>query len=295
MHFGTAAEARRSRHTYRRDVQREAAPGAVTGSASPAHHQCHPGICLVEIRSPWYHVMLQASDVEGQVLVVERIINAAVRTLARLVFRLELRELAKIPKRGPAILVSNHTSNLEAPFYYVYLRPRPTTGLAKAELWDNPIMRMVMQVWRLIPVHRNRMDSRAIRRCLRALDRGAFLGIAPEGTRSKSAVLQRGYPGVALLATARRVPIYPMAQQGASRAWENLRKLRRTPFVVRVGEPFVLRGPEGRRPSLSELRAMTDELMYRIAELLPSELRGPYQDMSRMTSDYIERIPTATD
>ncbi len=217
----------------------------------------------------------------------ERFVNALIRGVLKLLFRIDGDELAKLPPEGPAILVSNHTTNLEGPIYYVLIQPRRATGLAKRELWENPATRFFMQLWQMIPVTRGRPDPRAIRRALRALDRGMFLGIAPEGTRSKGGGLQRGLPGTALLATAKQVPIYPMVQWGITDFSRNIRRLRRTPITFRVGPPFFLPKRGERRASMEELRQMTDEIMYQLALLLPEEHRGYYAEVSQRTARYL--------
>lgn len=44
--------------------------------------------------------------------------------------RIDDRELVKIPCKGPAIIMMNHTNFLEVPILYTYLLPRPIAGLA---------------------------------------------------------------------------------------------------------------------------------------------------------------------
>lgn len=219
---------------------------------------------------------------------LEKVVNRIIRWVVRLFFRLEDEELSKLPPEGPGILVSNHTSNLEGPIIYVLIQPRSATGLAKRELWGNVATRFFMHVWQLIPISRGRPDPRAMQRALRALERGQFLGIAPEGTRSRTGALQRGYPGTALLATAKQVPIYPVVQWGMPEVSRRLKQLRKPRLVFRVGRPFVLPKREGKRPSLNELREMTDEIMYQLALLLPEGYRGYYSDLSQRKTDYLK-------
>lgn len=222
---------------------------------------------------------------------IEPIVNALIRVLLRLLCRVDSDALARIPLHGPAILVTNHTTNLEGPVYYVLLGPRQRTALGKQELWSNPLTRFIMLLWGIIPLNRRGADRRAMARARAALNRGMFLGVAPEGTRSMSGQLQRGRPGAAMIATAARVPVIPMVQWGIQNVPRNLRRLRRTRLHFRVGRSFYLRagGPEG--PSRSELRQMADEIMFQLAVLMPEELRGYYRDMSRMTTQFIEYVP----
>jgi 1-acyl-sn-glycerol-3-phosphate acyltransferase len=225
--------------------------------------------------------------------VIETLLNGAIRGLLRVACVIRMNELDHIPMQGPAILVTNHTTNFEGPIYYVLLRGRPMTALGKRELWKNPITRFVMQVWGVIPIDRRGADRRAMSRAVAALRDGQLLGIAPEGTRSREGVLQRGRPGAAMIATAMDVPIIPMVQWGVQDLPANLRRFRRTPIHFRVGEPFFLvnagdersEGESHRR----NLRVMADEIMYQLAVLMPEELRGYYSDLDAMTTAFIRR------
>ncbi len=219
----------------------------------------------------------------------ERIVNAAIRGVARVLLRFDPSPLGVVPGRGPLIVVSNHTTNIEAPLLYVFLRPRPVSGIAKRELWSNPVTRFLMQIWDMIPISRGRLDNRAFERARRSLISGALLGIAPEGTRSGSGLLRRGQPGAAMLALQGDVPILPMAHWGLHSFADNLRRGRRTPVSVRVGQPFRLKRPPG-RPGPAVLRQMADEIMYQIAVLLPARFRGAYRDLDAMTTEFVEPV-----
>ena len=220
----------------------------------------------------------------------ERIVNALLRTAFQLIARMDTDGLRRLPRRGPGILMTNHTSNLEGPAYYVFMAPRPTTALGKRELWDRWFTRFLMNLWGVIPVSRGQVDRAALRSAYRALDRGAFLGIAPEGTRSSSGRLTRGLPGIALIATARPVPVYPIAQCGLKEIGRNLGKIRRTSVSFRLGRPFRVAVPRRERLSSSMLRAITDEMMYEIARVLPPKLRGAYADIPSGQPHYLEFI-----
>ncbi len=218
----------------------------------------------------------------------ERIVNAFVRFLLKTVCKLDAEELQKLPRSGPVILTSNHTTNIEGPAIYVLIQPRHTTALGKRELWENPFTRLIVSTWDIIPVKRGAVDSGALRACLEVLAGGALLGIAPEGTRSRSGRLTRGHRGAAMLAVRSGVPVYPVAQWGFRDISENLRKLRRTPVTFRVGRPFTVRVPDGTQPTAGQLRQIADEMMYQIAALLPARYRGVYADMEQLTTQFLQ-------
>ena len=220
----------------------------------------------------------------------ERIVNAIIRTLFRLIFRLEAHQLRRVPQNGPGILLSNHVTNLEGPLFYVFLRPRKATALGKIELWQNPVTRFFMNTWKIIPLHRGSVDADAMKKTFHALEQGYYVGIAAEGTRSRTGELQRGRPGATLLATRADVPIVPIAHWGLHEMGKHLKRFRRPPATVRVGRPFYLRKPGGGTIGRSERAKMVDEMMYQLAVLLPPEFRGAYADLEKMTTDYISYV-----
>lgn len=216
--------------------------------------------------------------------------NSLMRTLFRIVFKIDARELRKLPSEGPAVIMSNHTSNLEGPAYYVFIQPARATALGKIELWKNPFTRFFMQVWNIIPLRRGQVDRKAIRKTMQALDDRYIIGIAPEGKRSRDGSMRQAHPGVALLASRKRVPIYPVAHWGFVDFLPCLKRLRRARVSFRVGEPFCVKQSDSGRPSSNELREITDEMMYRLAALLPEHLRGYYADLSKMQSKHLETV-----
>lgn len=203
------------------------------------------------------------------------LVNAVIRTVVGLLCRLDVSELARVPRRGPLIMVSNHINFLEVPLLYTLLQPRPLVGLVKVETWDSPPLAFLANLWKAIPVRRGTADLAAFRQCLRSLRLGKILAIAPEGTRSGDGRLGRGNPGVVHLALQGGVPVLPVVHFGGEKFWQNLRRLRRTRVHVRVGCPFVLE-PRASPVTREDRWAMTHEIMERIAELLPPRYRGFY-------------------
>ena len=56
-----------------------------------------------------------------------------------------------------------------------------------------------------------------------------------------------------------------------------------------VGEPFRL-AVDGRTVSREQLDEITDEIMYRLAELMPPEYRGVYADVEDVTARYLKEV-----
>jgi 1-acyl-sn-glycerol-3-phosphate acyltransferase len=103
------------------------------------------------------------------------------------------------------------------------------------------------------------------------LGAGLVLGFFPEGHRSETGALIRARPGVALVAKRAAVPIVPVAIIGTKRARVGV--FWRRDVTFRIGEPFAA-------SELADLddQAAADEIMRRIAKLLPADMRGIYSE-----------------
>lgn len=218
----------------------------------------------------------------------ERIVNAIVAGFFRVTIKLEVEGLDNVPAEGPGIVIANHTSFFEGPLFYIVFRPRRTIALAKKELWDSFFTRAAMTAWKSVPVDRGGMDMKAIRGCFNVLDEGNFLCIAPEGTRSKDGALKRAMPGTTFFASRKGVPCYPLVVWGIRDMGGNLKKLRRTKVHISIGKPFLVEKEGGGKLSSDDRRQMADEMMFRLAELLPEEFRGAYSDPSEQTSAFVK-------
>lgn len=216
----------------------------------------------------------------------KRVVDSTISGLLRLLCRVYKDQLEKVPTRGPLILLTNHINFLEIPVLHTHLRPRPVTGFAKAESWDNFIIGFLFNLWRAIPIRRGEADMRALRQGLAALKEGYILAIAPEGTRSGHGCLQRGHPGVAMMALQSGAPLLPLVFYGGEKFKRNLSRLRRTPFHIVVGQPFHLHA-DGVKVRREIRKQMTDEIMYQLAALLPPAYRGHYANLDAATERFL--------
>ncbi len=216
-------------------------------------------------------------------------INFLIRVYTRITCRIDAPDLHKFPSQGPVIAIANHTGQIEVPMLFAHLQPRQLTGWAKVEAWENPLLRWVFGVWGAIPVRRGEADMKALKLALKALEEGKIFGLAPEGTRNYDGKLKRALPGTVIIALHSGAPIIPIAHWGGEVYLKNLKRLKRTDFHIRVGEPFTI-NVEGVRVTGEIRQQIVDEMMYELAKLLPEEYRGVYSDMSKATRQYIVKV-----
>ena len=221
-----------------------------------------------------------------------RLVNATIKRLVRMVCRVDDRQVVRIPTQGPLIIVSNHVNFIEPPVVYTHLLPRPMTFFAKVESWDNKLIGRLFDMWGGIPLKRGTADVGAIRLGLEALEKGSILAVAPEGTRSEDGILLKGHPGVVIMALRSGAPLLPMTCYQHEDFWDNLTHLRRTDFRIAVGHPFSLQ-TNGISVTREVRQQMVDEIMYQIAALLPPAYRGVYANLSDATETYL-RFPATS-
>ncbi len=202
-----------------------------------------------------------------------RRIRSLVTFLARLLAHVEIEGLEHVPASGPFLLVVNHISRLDPPILMMAM-PHQIYVLAASEYRRVPILKQLMEASGAIWVRRGELDLAALRAALAVLKRGDVLGMAPEGTRSRTRALQPARPGAAYIALRSGVPVVPAAITGTEKMLEDFLHLRRMRIRVVIGEPFRL--PVNEHPRSEALQAATEQIMRAIAVLLPPAYQGVY-------------------
>jgi 1-acyl-sn-glycerol-3-phosphate acyltransferase len=188
---------------------------------------------------------------------VYRMIAGTLRWPVRLAYRIEREGWERVPRDGPAVLAANHESLLDA-FFLPTATRRVVHYMAKAELFRNPILRLLMNGAGAFAVERGAADRSAINDGLGLLDRGELVGIFPQGT----CLPYRERPwrrGAARLALEAGAPLVPVCLVNTEKALRPHRLKIGLPKVhVLVGEPL---SPEGTAPELtSRLEAAVEAL-----------------------------------
>lgn len=182
-------------------------------------------------------------------------------------FRWEVVGAENVPAAGGVLLCANHRSNWDPPLLGASVS-RPVYFMAKEELFRVPFLAWWMKVVGAFPVKRGAADLGSIRRALTLLKDGHAVAVFPEGTRSRTGMLQEAHGGGALLAIMSGAPVIPVAIAGKMRPFRRVQ--------VRIGSPVDLSPyrKKGRRRS-QELAAIANEaIMGRIRELLAEVQAG---------------------
>jgi 1-acyl-sn-glycerol-3-phosphate acyltransferase len=212
--------------------------------------------------------------------------------LMRLLFGFRVKGRENLPKHEPFILISNHLHNLDPLLLQIAL-PRNCHYFTKREAFEYPVIRNIAKWAGGFPVDRGNADRWAIRRAEAALAQGIAVGIYPEGTRSTTMGLQKGFAGAGLIALRSGVRIVPSVITGSERMPFNGKKgklnagmARPDPghkgVLIEFGAPFSLpKEIDGKRLSSEQA---TDLMMVSLAKMLPPGYRGIYADRVEETT-----------
>lgn len=200
------------------------------------------------------------------------------RGLARVALRLYYRDVAvvareRIPRDGPLLIAVNHPNALVDALTAVAVVPRRVTLTAKATLWENPLLALLLPRVGIVPLRRAADERRrrgargernaaAFAALLAALERRGAVLIFPEGkshSEPQLAPLRTGLARIALQARDERgvtgLHVLPVGLV-FERKWAP-----RSRVLVQVGEPLALDGwrpPAGGASPVEALTAAVD-------------------------------------
>jgi 1-acyl-sn-glycerol-3-phosphate acyltransferase len=212
---------------------------------------------------------------------MRRPIYLVVRFLLFVIFHTEVTGQENVPRTGSCIVATNHLGTLDAPLVFAAVERQDITALVAKKHQKSPLNRFLFNSIDGIWLNREEADIQAMRAALEYLKQGKMLGVAPEGTRSKSGAMNPAKTGAAYLADRSGATVVPAAITGTYRAVWSLLRLKRPHIAIRFGEPVSL-PPVSRKTRAADLQRNTDEIMCHIAAMLPPEYRGVYADHPRL-------------
>ena len=179
-------------------------------------------------------VLLQAGLSIPQLFLVATLMNAAVAVfiyslvpeflmrflvwmLINSLYRIRRQGLAHIPDTGPALIVCNHVSFVDALILGGNIR-RPVRFVMYHKIFRIPVLNFIFRTARAIPIAPAKEDpelmERAFGEIAAALAAGDVVGIFPEGALTADGDIATFRSGVERIIAASPVPVIPMALQG---------------------------------------------------------------------------------
>lgn len=201
-------------------------------------------------------------------LLPEFLMRFLVWLLTSLCYRIERRDLDKIPASGGALLVSNHVSFVDALIIAGSCR-RPIRFVMEAAIYRLPLINFICRVAGAIPIAPRREAPEAYEaafaRIAAYLRDDELVLIFPEGRLTADGTINEFKPGLLRILEETPVPVVPLALNGlwgsffshaggeAMRKWPR-RLWARLRVVAGDAQPPQQASPEGLRAMVSSLR-----------------------------------------
>ena len=152
-------------------------------------------------------------------LMPEYLLRFIAWVLTRIVYRFKVTGEQNIPSEGPAVLVANHVSFVDA-VLLMAASPRPIRFIMDSRIFQVPVLGWLFRLAKCIPVAPQKDDpvtyQRAFDEAAKVLREGDLLGIFPEGGITRDGQLQPFKGGVMKIleqaqADGVATPVVPMA------------------------------------------------------------------------------------
>jgi 1-acyl-sn-glycerol-3-phosphate acyltransferase len=178
--------------------------------------------------------LLDAGLTLAQLFLVVGIMNAAVAAyiytlvpeflmrflcwlLIHTVYRLEKKGLDNIPETGPAVIVANHVSFVDA-LVILAASPRPIRFVMDHNIFKVPVLSFIFRTGKAIPIasakENEALLNAAYEEIARALEKGELVGIFPEGRITDTGELYPFKGGIKRIVDRTPVPVVPIALKG---------------------------------------------------------------------------------
>lgn len=155
--------------------------------------------------------------------------------LINTLYRIRTSGLENIPERGPAVLVCNHVSFVDALVIGGSVR-RPVRFVMYYKIFQIPVLNFLFRTAKAIPIASANEDPELLERAFDKIDAeledGNIVCIFPEGSITRDGEVQNFRPGIEKIVKRRPVPIVPIALAGLWGSWFSRRSngsLRRIP------------------------------------------------------------------
>jgi 1-acyl-sn-glycerol-3-phosphate acyltransferase len=214
---------------------------------------------------------------------MKRILRALIKFIMPRLTRMDISGWENLPKEGSFVVASNHQGLMDAIIGYYTLGNLDVFTVVGEKWGEKGFFRFLGRHLDFLFIDRFNPDLKALREILVRMKAGRILIIAPEGTRSRTGGLIEGKPGVSYLAAKLGYPILPIAINGTSdeALLDHIKHFKRLPVTVQAGPVFRL-PPLSNGAREETLQQYTDEIMSRIAIMLPEQVRGVYREHPRL-------------
>jgi len=184
--------------------------------------------------------------------------------------------------KRPYLFVCNHLSNSDGLVLNKVLAKEKLIFVAGKKLEANSMTNLGFKTVRTISISPNSADKDAVKRIVRAVNEGNNIFMFPEGTRSRTAKMIEAKKGILLIAKLTNAPIVPIGIWGTEKFMPVQKDMGKEAFYdadinINIGDIFTLPKKSADETKRSWEEHSLNDMMMRIAELVPQEYRGIYE------------------
>jgi len=201
-------------------------------------------------------------------LVPEFLMRFIVWMLIHSVYHVKKTGLENIPDEGPAVLVCNHVSYVDALIIAGCIR-RPVRFVIYHKIYNLPVLNFVFRTAKTIPIagkyENSELMEKAFAEIDQALNDGDVVCIFPEGKLTKDGEMNTFRPGVERIIESTPVPVIAMALKGL---WGSAFSRHKSFILLRVLKGLRSRIDLKIAPSIKPEEATSQVLQKKVEQLL---------------------------
>ncbi|GAA5445636.1 lysophospholipid transporter LplT [Microbulbifer sp. NBRC 101763] len=176
---------------------------------------------ILEVTIPQFFLVIALMNAAVATFVFTKVPEFAMRLLiwmlSHTMYRVKHEGLEQIPANGPALIVCNHVSYVDALLLAGAVR-RPIRFIMYKPIYQIPVLHFIFRTGRAIPICSKAKDpegyEKAFQEIEQGLKNGDLLCIFPEGQLTKDGEIQPFKAGIEKILARTPVPVIPMALRG---------------------------------------------------------------------------------
>ena len=150
-------------------------------------------------------------------LVPEFLLRFVLWILIHTIYRVRTTGMEAVPEKGPALLICNHVSYIDA-LVVGTATPRPPRFIMDHRIFKVPVLKWLFIIGKAIPIAQSKEDpemkERAFEAAAQALREGDLVMVFPEGMLTRDGEFRPFRNGVLEILQREPVPVIPMALRG---------------------------------------------------------------------------------
>lgn len=168
-------------------------------------------------------------------------------------------EKAKEKIKGGALLISNHSGDIDPILLMFAVWYRRHHFIATTELFNSKIKRFMFEHFHCIEIDKENVSMKTFREIVDHLQNGKIVSMFPEGHLTRNEDVQKFKSGVVLMAVTAKKPIVPIYVKKRKSFWQRQ--------CVVIGEPINPMEAFHKMPSLADMEKIAESLREKEKEL----------------------------